>query len=647
MKLLANDAGCSNEETGNPSADGASQARFFLSGLAFQNKGKPRLNARSFSRAVLIAMIFAILLMDAILPLRDLWFHEALLTQMGPWPVAPSLLLFPGWDVIPPIPANSLTGIPNIVLSWNAVAMLCGAFILVFLVYLFAVHYLPTRISRRFLMRSTLVLALLFMLIPVVTSPDIYSYIAYARLGIMYGQNPLTTLPQAINFDMIYSYVSWVDQPSAYGPTWTLLTSFFQLITALSFLGNFLLAMLLLLRAWGVLMHLGSVMLIWSIAGSLQQLYGTVSDEKRLRATLAFAWNPLLLLEGCTNAHNDTTLLFLVLLMIWFLLRIQIEPETPLLPRRVLKLAARFNPGVRRWLLYLAPAGLMALITCLKINLILLAPGLFLYQWFQTTNQPLWQRLKRIVASLATYAGLIIALYAPFWQGSELLNILSVNPAASRTINSLADAFAHLYNGITGASSNSLAGTAGSPAESFARIFSIGLFILFYAILCWQALRKPTFTRTIRGLVYWMAAVWLLYCALGSPWFWPWYLTTFFGLFALIEVSTPALTEIKEETPADAGNRPKRMGMARLLQQFQGLQGHSGAVRMLVLSMLLLYCFTTWGPQHTFIPGMPGYQWSYLSGAVTWLLPLPILFIARRAHSLKRSAEHKPVLQHG
>ncbi|HET8843839.1 MAG TPA: hypothetical protein VFN35_20415, partial [Ktedonobacteraceae bacterium] len=215
MKLLANDAGCSNEETGNPSADGASQARFFLSGLAFQNKGKPRLNARSFSRAVLIAMIFAILLMDAILPLRDLWFHEALLTQMGPWPVAPSLLLFPGWDVIPPIPANSLTGIPNIVLSWNAVAMLCGAFILVFLVYLFAVHYLPTRISRRFLMRSTLVLALLFMLIPVVTSPDIYSYIAYARLGIMYGQNPLTTLPQAINFDMIYSYVSWVDQPSA------------------------------------------------------------------------------------------------------------------------------------------------------------------------------------------------------------------------------------------------------------------------------------------------------------------------------------------------------------------------------------------------------------------------------------------------
>src|SRR5579859_4600149 len=66
-------------------------------------------------------------------------------------------------------------------------------------------------------------------------------------------------------------------------------------------------------------MHLISTRLVWLISGQWQQLNGqpALATRKRIRATLAFAWNPLLLLEACVNAHNDAMLVVFVLLMIW------------------------------------------------------------------------------------------------------------------------------------------------------------------------------------------------------------------------------------------------------------------------------------------------------------------------------------------
>src|SRR5437763_16807090 len=53
--------------------------------------------------AILLAMECAILLLDAVIPLRGLGttFRDALLTRLGIWPLLPTLLLFPHWDVIP------------------------------------------------------------------------------------------------------------------------------------------------------------------------------------------------------------------------------------------------------------------------------------------------------------------------------------------------------------------------------------------------------------------------------------------------------------------------------------------------------------------------------------------------------------------
>jgi hypothetical protein len=551
--------------------------------------------------AILFAMGCAVLLMDAILPLRDLWFHEALLTQLGWWPVLLSLIFFPGWALIPPVPQIHVTGLPQVIQSWEKIPLLLGAFVVVFLVYLLALQRLPKVISRRYIVNSTLLLGFLYILIPIVTSSDVFSYIAYARIGVIHHLNPLTTLPTAIRTDPIFKYLSWTDQPSAYGPTWTFITSAWQWMFSVFGL-DYLLVMVIALRIQGLAMHVVSTLLIWSISGHLQQVNGNISLTKRLLATLAFAWNPLLLFEACINAHADTTLLTLILLSIWFLTRYAARSHTP----------SNISPGReridRRFASFadshfgslILAAAILAFATCLKINVILLAPGLIFYGW---TRKSVRGGLKHAVAAAVTYIGIILLLYAPFWQGGASLNVFSTNPATYRSINSPAAFAGHIYNAIANASGYPLGASIGSPAERITHTISMGIFVVTYLLLCWRSIRRPGNISTLQGLIRWMAIVWLIYCALGSPWFWPWYLVTFFGLFALIEASPRAYGVVFNRIP-------------------WSFEVEIFFVRLLTFSLLSMYCFTTWGLTNSFVPGLPGFQWSYLSGLWVWILPL-------------------------
>src|SRR5258706_5226547 len=439
--------------------------------------------------AILMAMVCVSFLLDAVLPLRALWFHEALLTQLGSWPVLPSQILFPGLAIVAPLPNVHISGTPDITLSWLELPLLLGSFIAIFLVYILALRRLPEQITRRYLIYSTLLLGFIYVLIPVVTSPDLYSYITYARIAVLHNLNPLTTPPDAIHTDAIYSYVAWVDQPSAYGPTWAIITSAMQGIFSLFGL-NAILPMVIMLRLFGLLMHLLSTILIWSISGYLVRGKGLVAPRQRMRATLAFAWNPLLLLEACVNAHNDATVLFFVLLAIWFLVR-HMGTE-----------AARSNGGLSLWSVVFA-AAMLAFATCLKLYVALFAPGLLFFLWMQASNKnersasegiasegdhpysfqgdrkgrPYPIRLglatsifrgdtKTSLAAIATYIGIIVALYAPFWQGGAILDVFSVNPATHRSINSLPEFLAHLYNAIVAQLGFPLVAAIGSPAEN-------------------------------------------------------------------------------------------------------------------------------------------------------------------------------------
>src|SRR5713101_2518113 len=126
--------------------------------------------------ALLLMMGTAFFLIDAILPLQGSRSYDALLSHISLNFLLPTHVLFPGWVVLPLIPGKpSLHNNPPIGTSWLEAAMLLGAFVVVFLLYLFALRYLPKFISRNYLFTSTLVLGFLCILMPVLTSSDLFS----------------------------------------------------------------------------------------------------------------------------------------------------------------------------------------------------------------------------------------------------------------------------------------------------------------------------------------------------------------------------------------------------------------------------------------------------------------------------------------
>ncbi len=540
---------------------------------------------------ILLAALATFLLTAAVLPLYGLGFSSALLPSgLQQWILLPTLLLFPQWRL-----ASSVVGLPNvspaIPISWYETGMLLLAFSSVLAVYLVALRVLPGVITQRYLLLSTTLLGLVCVCITMVTSQDIFSYIIYARMGVIYHLSPVTTVPLQVPHDPAYPYIYWQDQPSAYGPTWVIITCALQWFTAL-FDRTSIAFMVLALRLFGLCVHLCSVFLVWSISGHLQRSNKTLSAQQKMLATLAFAWNPLLLFEACTNAHNDTILLLFLFLSLWILVR------TRTFDRRAA----------------LSVAILLAVATCLKVNIALLFPGYILFLWAQG------RRVQTIVLALIFYAATVVALYLPFWGNGAILNLVHVNPGTYRNINTPAEFITRAINSLIYMLGGPRPQEVGSPAENILHTSCLAIFLLLYAVLCIRALSRGHSLHTPLQLIRWMAYAWFLYCAIGSPWFWPWYLVTFFGLFALLESAHPLMNV--------------RLGVLR--------PGYLPVLmRLLAFSMLSLYCFYPWGLYVTTLPWLTDFRWSYMRGLWGWVLPFLLLFIYIHVRPQKGSLLHK------
>jgi hypothetical protein len=516
----------------------------------------------------------ALIFLAAILPLQGIGADDALLSHGHAFFLQATHLLLPGQAIRMIIPSTARTWHSSNAVSWRETAFMFCQFLNIFLIYLLALYILPRMVRLKYLLISTFLLGLICVFIPLVTSSDVFSYIAYARIAVIYHHNPLIAWPASIINDQVVAYIYWVNQPSAYGPVWAIITGFLQWV--LGFTGSSgIVRMLMTLRFLGLAMHLGSTCLVWSISGSLQRRSGFLSETQRMRATLSFAWNPLLLFEACVNAHVDVTLLFFILLAIWVLARSS-------------------RPSFKA---YLLAAFLLACATCIKVNVVLLAPALFIYLWKVRS----W-RFGNVLAGAATYVATIVLFYAPFWANGRVLAVLKYNPATIRNINSLPEFINRVYDILTFFNPATLRHGAVSPSEHLTHTGSMLLFALIYLVLCWVALR-PGRVDTLPKLIGWMAGSWLLYCFIGSPWFWPWYLVTFFGLFAILEALQPDTWVF---------------GIFKLPL----------AVRLLAFSSLTLYCFYTWGALNTGLPGYPTFDLAYVRGLWIWILPL----FAMRVH---------------
>jgi hypothetical protein len=130
---------------------------------------------------------------------------------------------------------------------------------------------------------------------PILLSTDVFSYIAYARMGVEHGLNPYVHGPIAISHDPIYRYVGtdWKHVATAYGPLYTLL--------------SYPLAPLGLKGAlWGMKLEaqLASAATLW-----LTWRCARAREFDPVRAILIVGANPLYVIYGLGGAHNDMIML--------------------------------------------------------------------------------------------------------------------------------------------------------------------------------------------------------------------------------------------------------------------------------------------------------------------------------------------------
>ena len=134
---------------------------------------------------------------------------------------------------------------------------------------------------------------------PILLSTDVFSYIAYARMGVEHGLNPYLHGPIAIAHDPVYKYVGqdWKHVDTAYGPLYTLLSYPFAPLGVNGAVWG--------MKILALLSSAGTLALTWRCA-RLRKLDPVV-------AVLVVGANPLYVIYALGGAHNDLIMLLMMM----------------------------------------------------------------------------------------------------------------------------------------------------------------------------------------------------------------------------------------------------------------------------------------------------------------------------------------------
>jgi Glycosyltransferase family 87 len=160
------------------------------------------------------------------------------------------------------------------------------------------------RISKRWAIVLIGVLQLIVFAGPILISTDVFSYIAYARMGVEHAINPYTHGPIAIKGDAVYQYVGhdWKHVATAYGPLYTLIS---YPLAPLGLKG----------AVWGM-----KLMALLASAGTLALTWrcAKVREIDPVAALFAVGANPLWVIYGLGGAHNDLIMTLLMMVAVSF-----------------------------------------------------------------------------------------------------------------------------------------------------------------------------------------------------------------------------------------------------------------------------------------------------------------------------------------
>jgi hypothetical protein len=256
-------------------------------------------------------------------------------------------------------------------------------------------------ISKRWAIALIGALHLVIFLGPVLISTDVFSYIAYARMGVVHGVNPYLHGPAAISTDPIFKYVGhdWRQVDSAYGPFYTLIS---YPLAPLGIHGA-----LWAMKVEALLASLGTLALVWRCAKA--------RGYEPVAALVAVGVNPLYVIYGLGGAHNDLIMMLAMMAAVALMLT---PREGASAPRREAGAAAIIVAGA-----------------LVKATVAALLPFLILSR----------RRLAPILGAVATIlAGALIGYVAFGRHGIDLVSALN-RDAGFVSTDSFANEIAHLF----------------------------------------------------------------------------------------------------------------------------------------------------------------------------------------------------------
>ncbi len=416
--------------------------------------------------------------------------------------------------------------------SWVAAITLSFAMVTLFLLYASA-YRLTLRQNTRRMWVIVLFGAFLFALVNFfvfpITSTDLYDYVSRGRMSGIYGGNPLVQVPNDYPFDTFVQLAAWKNDPSAYGPLWEVISGLIG-----RFMAGHLFNTMLGYKALAFISYSLSTLTIAAILRDLM-------PERSLGGTLLFAWNPLILVEGIANAHNDMLMVAFILGAFWILNQ---AAKNSLSHKNDLS-----NP---RYLIYGCLALLfLTLAILIKFIPILLLPFFLFYLLSQ--NKHLKRKIIYLILSLVPSTLVIFGYYRIFWDWPGISNVLLHRTEMFRT--SLASVTKIILSEVI----------QPAWAQGIAASFFLVAFGLTYLLILAKTANDldifPPLVKRIRKaaesiqtrflkrfpllmismhngnpwnvLVSASLYTLLLYLLLGSLWFWPWYLIWPLALLAL------------------------------------------------------------------------------------------------------------------
>lgn len=232
-------------------------------------------------------------------------------------------------------------------------------------------------------------------------SYDLFNYIFDAKIFTFYHQNPY--LHKALDFhgDPMLTFMRWTHRTYPYGPVWLFITVPLSYLGFQFFIPTFLFFKLLALGGY------------YGTAYYLEKITKKYTKVDSLVAVVFFALNPLVLIESVVSAHIDISMVFLLVLSVYYLLDTKSYRSILLLVLSIgVKYASVFIIPAYIYLYFLRSRKILSKSIFLHLCLFLMAAGAVAQTASQGNFQP-WYLLIALpfAAILAENIFIIIATF--------------------------------------------------------------------------------------------------------------------------------------------------------------------------------------------------------------------------------------------